>query len=241
MLQGAIRQEISDRSDPFEHVEGSAGPGSGRGGDRLNQQQRAFCRELVLNGGNQTRAAEAAGYSHPERAGARCILNGAIRREIERLSVAYVSAKLPWLIEKLCDIIEDADADPKARVSAILGLMDRAGMRPKTSPMVQINNLTQVNGADAQAAIKQVWDARASRMGAEIPAIEGNQSDIGTDMPDETQDAEPASAEPASDDAGDHPGGGIFDEAVVVPSIIPTPSSAHSPKTPSAPESLFDD
>lgn len=211
----------------------SVAPPSGHGGHRLTPQQKAFAFEYVMNGGNGREAAMSAGYAAPDKAAWRNTLNTSIQREVERLSVAYIGAKLPWLIQKACDLIEDTEADAKARITAIFGLMDRAGLKPKSAPLVQVNHLTQINGASAQDAIKAVWDARAQRMGAVLSGIVPPMPEINSTFDDEQYDNAPSPLTPSNEAAtvGVRGGANSPGPAARVSSIPPHPLE-HDPDNP---------
>ncbi len=202
----------------------------GPGGDRLNPQQREFARQYVFLGGNGAAAARLAGYTAPEKASWRLGLNGAVQREVKRLSIVHIEAKLPQLIAAAIKIIENEALDPRARVQAIFGLMDRAGMRPKSdAPSLQVN--VQVNGAAAQGVIGEVWQRRIERTGVTV-------SDIAADMSDSGVLLEHHSAESAADAPATGWGGDAAAGSPPGTSFIPTGSDEHEPENAS---SIFDD
>lgn len=201
----------------------------GFGGHRPNEQQRLFAQAFVMNGGNATDAARVAGYAHGDTYGPRLLLNGNIRAEIERLSVALISAKLPQLIAAALKLIEET-TDDKARITAIFGLLDRAGLKPKTGPLVQVNNTTntQINSGAAVATIMQeVWQKRSARLSGDLSAIVGGMPDHSAAQIGTEHSAEPDALEHAPADRG----GDGFQGPVAGPVSIPTPSPENSPQT----------
>lgn len=142
----------------------------------LTAKQKEFCRAYVFNGGNGRQAAIAAGYKSPDTSAYSVLLHPSVMIEIRRLSMLNAEAKLPMAIARLVEIIENPKTPAQAAVNAIIGLMDRAGMKPKSSPMVAIQNNTynQASGSAVQDAIAEIWAARNARV-----------SDIAGGMPDE--------------------------------------------------------
>lgn len=206
----------------------------------LTQKQREFCRAYVFNGGNGRQAAIAAGYKSPDTSAYSVLLHPSVMIEIRRLSMLNAEAKLPVAIKRLVEIIEDPKTPAQAAVNAALGLMDRAGLKPKSSPLVAIQNNTynQASGSAVQQAIAEIWAARDARL-----------SDIAGGMPDKkpkpgTRAHYRAIRDAARAEQGQ--GGDPIDGAVDVSPSIPGTQSAHDIDTPmeagdqSAP-SVFDD
>lgn len=134
------------------------------GGIQPNDEQRKFAQYYVLNGGNATAAARSAGYQKPHMAGPRLIQNAKVLHEIKRLSLFNMQAALPRMLTELGTIALDRSIDPKIRIPALLGWLDRAGLRPKSdmpSVAVQVN----VNGESARAAIEAAARAASDRKG----------------------------------------------------------------------------
>jgi hypothetical protein len=183
MLEVIEKPALDTPNEPEENqeerqsvVRASSDFGSGPRDRRfLTLNQRRFAQEYVLNGGNQVAAATSAGYSSPESSARQCLLNAQVLGEIRRLSIVHAEAKLPMAIKRLVEIIESPSTPAQAAVNAIIGLMDRAGMKPKTGPMVAIQNNTynQASANDVQAKLAELWATRDARM-----------SDIAGGMPD---------------------------------------------------------
>lgn len=230
MLEVAEKPALDTPNEPDENqderqsvVRASSDFGSGPRDRRfLTLNQRRFAQEYVLNGGKQIAAAEAAGYSSPESSARQCLLNAQVLGEIRRLSIVHAEAKLPMAIARLVEIIEDKKTPAQAAVNAIIGLMDRAGMKPKTGPMVAIQNNTynQASANDVQAKLAELWAARDARL-----------SDIAGGMPDKkprpgTRAHYRAIRDAARAEQGD--GGGVDEGS--------PPPSDPIPGTPPAPE-----
>jgi hypothetical protein len=193
-------QEIPDFLDDETVVESDVVVGAPYGakhGPRTTEKQRKFARAFVLSGGNASAAARAAGYAGSSGA-AKALLNGNVQAEIKRLSVLNLEAALPKMMQRALDIALDPKTAPNMALDAIFKLMDRAGLKPKSGPLVQVNNdnrqqTAQFGSNEAQALIEKVWSARSSRL-----------SDIAAPMSDTSTSAAPAQIEAAHTP----PGGG---------------------------------
>ena len=207
----------------------SVSSGNGHGGHRLNPLQRAFAREYVMSGGNATKAAAVAGYNAPANAGTRNLVNPSVLAEIKRLAIVHVDALLPIALRQLFDIMCDPEADTKSRVMAANSILDRGGMKPKSAPLVQINNQQVVNGATAQDLIAAIWASKSARM-----------SDIAVPMSDISRVVEQPACTPqlGAPDPLEQPlppgwPGGVASNGSL-PSVaqLPLSSPEHSPNSP---------
>lgn len=141
----------------------------------LTDQQRLWARYFVLNGGNANEAARSAGYGSPSHAAYRCLVHPQVMAEVRRLATLNMEAALPRTINRLIEIMENPATPAQAAVNAAIAIMDRAGLKPKSSPLVAIQNNTynQASGSAVQQAIAEIWAARDARL-----------SDIAGGMPD---------------------------------------------------------
>lgn len=217
-------QELAEDDDLV--VEPPSGPGAR---DWLTPQQREFCRQFVANGGNANKAAIDAGYGGgASNMATRNLCKPKLVAEIKRLSIINVGALLPVVIQQLLDIACDVKADPKARVSAAVALLDRGGMhvsRNQPTVAVQVN----VNGAQAQTLIEEIWKQKSDReerrqraydaVSERIDRKRAKMSDIEDGMPDNSQ--------PAIEGRG----GVNLQGPMAVGSTIPAPSTADIWKT----------
>lgn len=186
-----------------------------KGGHRLSVPQTIFAQNYVMNGGNGVQAARAAGYASSTMA-VKCLSNPSVLAEIKRLSVLNLEAKLPELIARLTAIALDPKTPPALAVDTGMKLLDRAGLKPKSSPLVEIHQSSQhvhLTSDLAQQVIGEVWQARQRRV-----------SDISGGMTDSAPliDATPAAA------VHDPQGGGNSQGPVAGPDPIPPHVSENS-------------
>lgn len=188
----------------------------------LTDKQQAWARHFVLNGGNANQAAIAAGFTNSGNAAYRMLVHPQVMAEVRRLSVMNMEAALPRTIERLIAIMENPATPAQAAVNAAIAIMDRAGLKPKSSPLVAIQNNTynQASGSAVQQAIAEIWAARDARL-----------SDIAGGMPDKkprpgTRAHYRAIRDAARAEQGD--GGGVDEGS--------PPPSDPIPGTPPAPE-----
>ncbi|OHC93776.1 MAG: hypothetical protein A2792_01090 [Sphingomonadales bacterium RIFCSPHIGHO2_01_FULL_65_20] len=141
----------------------------------LTEKQRLWARHFVLNGGRSQAAAVSAGFGSPSNAAYRMLVNPQVMAEVRRLATLNMEAALPRTINRLLAILEDPKTPAQAAVNAAIAIMDRAGLKPKSSPLVAIQNNTynQASGSAVQQAIAEIWAARDARL-----------SDIAGGMPD---------------------------------------------------------
>jgi len=148
---------------------------SGAGFDKLTVMQRAFAVQYVLQGGNATAAAEAAGYASPDVAGTRVRLNPKVAELINLLALADARAVLPVAVATLLEIAQDKLAPFSERRKAALDLARIGGALGSGAPTVavQVNNGAGAgDGAPADSVsvvIRNVWSARSARLSG-IPA-----------------------------------------------------------------------
>jgi hypothetical protein len=164
----------------------------------ISELQREWARNFVLCGGNSLKAAILAGYSDKSArvSSYKNAANPKVMAYVQSLCVANLKAHLPMAIGELVRLIADPDTDARAKVQAIFGLMDRAGLSPpKAGPAVAVQ--VNVNGSQAQALISEVWQAQQRRL-----------SDIGPTMSDSEQPALIEHSAPMEqlDQAGDRGG-----------------------------------
>jgi hypothetical protein len=132
----------------------------------LTEKQRLWARHFVLNGGRSQAAAVSAGFGSPSNAAYRMLVNPQVMAEVRRLATLNMEAALPRTINRLLEILEDPKTPAQAAVNAAIAIMDRAGLKPKSSPLVAIQNNTynQASGSAVQKAIAEIWAARDARM-----------------------------------------------------------------------------
>ncbi|MCH2238910.1 MAG: terminase small subunit [Blastomonas sp.] len=188
----------------------------------LTDKQRLWARHFVLNGGNANEAARSAGFSAVTNAAYRMLVNPQVMAEVRRLGTLNMEAALPRTINRLIEIMENPATPAQAAVNAAIAIMDRAGLKPKSSPLVAIQNNTynQASGSAVQQAIAEIWAARDARL-----------SDIAGGMPDKkprpgTRAHYRAIRDAARAEQGD--GGGVDEGS--------PPPSDPIPGTPPAPE-----
>ena len=221
-------QEALDSCENDESLSSDVSGGAPYGkkfGPRVSPMAKAFCREYVINGGNIARASKASGYASGS-GGSKALLNGSIQAEIKRLSLLNLEAALPKLIQRGINIALDDATPANVALDAIFKLMDRAGLKPKSGPLVQINSTTNTQNVlasdAAQQLIADVWKHRTNRL-----------SDISASMSDTTQAIEiderltASDAETAPDEAA---GGGLPEGPSPAPAIVPTHSSKNYAK-----------
>lgn len=196
-----------------------------KSGHRITPQQKAFARAYVTNGGNQTAAAAAAGYKSTGPSGCKLMANSSVLAEIKRLSVLNIEAKLPSLIARAVAIAENPKTSPELAIKTIFSLMDRAGLKPKSGPLVQITD-NSVHNTDArqvnvspQEVLRQLDAARERRLSGISASM--------TDNPPQ-YDALPSNAIAA----GEAPtqGGGVDQGPADGPDLLPGISDAQAPE-----------
>lgn len=97
----------------------------------LTDMQQAFVRNFVVNGGDWTRAAEAAGYRTPVQAAYILRRNDAVMAAIEQANRHYVRGTLAQkafgVINAILDDTDDAPQAKRLRLDAAKTILDRAG------------------------------------------------------------------------------------------------------------------
>jgi hypothetical protein len=164
--QPEVAVSLDDDNDGGCDGSGGAPYGS-KSGHRITPQQKLFARHYVLSKGNQTAAAIAAGYKSPAASGHKLMHHAGVLAEIKRLSVMNIEGYLPKLIQKALDIATDDETPPELAIRTILALMDRAGLRPKSGPLVQVNNTTNDNRQitfSPQDVLRQLDEQRTAKL-----------------------------------------------------------------------------
>lgn len=205
------------KSAPLGHA-----PFGNKTGHRVTYMQAEFARHYVMNGGNGSAAAKLAGYASDTMA-VKCLTNASVIAEIKRLAVVNFEARLPEIIGRTLEIALNPETPKAMALEACFKLMDRAGMKPKTGPMVQINqqtNNTTAISSDAQSIIADVWKARSARMSG-ISATMTDKTEV-----DEGDLIEAAAELLALDDDGPR-GGGDPQGPAPAARLIPLHSSEH--------------
>jgi phage terminase small subunit len=100
---------------------------SGRG---LTEQQERFCNAYVVNGGNGSAAAVAAGYSHKSRAAAsRQVLKLVhVQSRIKELTLESMVHMTPKLLKHMAKLATHGKSE-QVRFAAMKDLLDRTGTR----------------------------------------------------------------------------------------------------------------
>ena len=170
-----------------------------KSGHRTTLKHREFARLYVIHGGNASKAAKEAGYRSPTM-GQKMLLNANVQAEIKRLSVTNLEAALPKIIKKTLEIALSDKLPPAQQLKACFEVMDRCGLKPKSGPLVAIQNnntaTATVNNAspqDASELIRSVFNMRKDRLAGivdSMPAtIEGSMQQLDADQLDDIVDA----------------------------------------------------
>jgi len=135
--------------------------------NELNFQQEQFALEWMANGGNGTRAAEAAGYAHPEQQGSRLLSNAKVVKFIEAKRAERRAELDLALREKhltpdriIADLAEMAGWD----LSLLLndnGVIDRAKIKRNARQLQSVEidgHKTKIKGPDRLAAYRLLMD-----------------------------------------------------------------------------------
>lgn len=193
-------------------------------GTTLSYQQTQFARFYVSNGGNRDKARKDAGFKSAT-SGSKLMLNPNVLAEIKRLSVFNIEAELPKLIARQVKIALDPETKPDLAAKLIFGLMDRAGLRPKTGPLVSVVNNTTTNndnrqvGVNPQDVLRELDRARERQLSGISASMTDNRALI-------EQPSQPSAVAPF--DQGQ--GGGVDQGPPAVPSSLPSTSDADTPK-----------
>jgi hypothetical protein len=161
---------------------------SGDPASQLSALQLAFAGHFVAVGGNGKRAAELAGYSHPDVMACRQLSNPRVLAFIKRLCLAHADAALPVAIRTLIACCNDEGASWKDRRQAALDLAKLAGAGGNNGPSVAVQ-VNVGNDQPASAVLRNVWegrDARLSGIAAPMPDTDGHTID------GDARDAQPA-------------------------------------------------
>jgi len=96
----------------------------------LTEQQERFCNAYVINGGNGSAAAVAAGYSHKSRAAAsRQVLKLVhVQSRIKELTLESMVHMTPKLLKHMAKLATNAKSE-QVRFAAMKDLLDRTGTR----------------------------------------------------------------------------------------------------------------
>ena len=96
----------------------------------LTEQQERFCNAYVINGGNCSAAAVAAGYSHKSRAAAsRQVLRLVhVQSRIKELTLESMVHMTPKLLKHMSKLATNAKSE-QVRFAAMKDLLDRTGTR----------------------------------------------------------------------------------------------------------------
>jgi hypothetical protein len=129
---------------------------------RLSEQQEKFC-EHFLKFGNATRAAEQAGYTHPDIQAIRLLSKPHIKQFLQRAVQARAMGFAPEMMEVLANLALDAEnVQPKDRVAAAIAVLDRANIpNGKSGPTINVDARTQnmnVTGEAVQRLIAQTYN-----------------------------------------------------------------------------------
>lgn len=207
--------------DEVPSVSGGGAPYGAKSGHRITPQQKAFARAFVLESGNATEAAKIAGYASPQTSGSKLMVHPGVMAEVKRLSVFNIEAELPQLIARGIEIAKDPKTPKELAVRTIFGLMDRVGLRPKSGPLVQIND-NSVHNTDArqvtmspQDVLRQLDAQRERRM-----------SGISASMTDNPPQYDALPEPPAEAQADPTQGGGVDQGPCAGPSSLPGTSDA---------------
>tara|TARA_R100001082_G_scaffold39995_1_gene21042 strand:+ start:3809 stop:4234 length:426 start_codon:yes stop_codon:yes gene_type:complete len=96
----------------------------------LTEQQEKFCNAYVVNGGNGSAAAVAAGYSHKSRAAAskQVLKLVHVQSRIKELTLESMVHMTPKLLKHMAKLATQAKSE-QVRFAAMKDLLDRSGTR----------------------------------------------------------------------------------------------------------------
>ena len=96
----------------------------------LTEQQEQFCNAYVVNGGNGSAAAVAAGYSHKSRAAAamQVLKLVHVQNRIKELTLESMVHMTPKLLKHMAKLATQARSE-QVRFAAMKDLLDRTGTR----------------------------------------------------------------------------------------------------------------
>lgn len=132
----------------------------------LTDQQDAFAREYVANGGNARDAAREAGYANPETQAYKVLLNRKVAERIRQICALDLTARLPELLFHMLDLATNG-TDEGIKFKALSYLIDRGGLAlPKggvPTVAVQVNMGKESKAKEVQSVISSIMSGRAAK------------------------------------------------------------------------------
>jgi len=109
----------------------------------LTEQQERFCNAYVVNGGNGSAAAVAAGYSHKSRAAAakQVLKLVHVQSRIKELTLESMVHMTPKLLKHMAKLATQAKSE-QVRFAAMKDLLDRTGTRVREEPTTHARDVS---------------------------------------------------------------------------------------------------
>ena len=109
----------------------------------LTEQQEQFCNAYVVNGGNGSAAAVAAGYSHKSRAAAamQVLKLVHVQNRIKELTLESMVHMTPKLLKHMAKLATQARSE-QVRFAAMKDLLDRTGTRVATESTTYVRDVS---------------------------------------------------------------------------------------------------
>ena len=109
----------------------------------LTEQQERFCNAYVVNGGNGSAAAVAAGYSHKSRAAAakQVLKLVHVQSRIKELTLESMVHMTPKLLKNMAKLATQAKSE-QVRFAAMKDLLDRSGTRVHDEATTQTKEIS---------------------------------------------------------------------------------------------------